>query len=147
MKRLFLLLTLGAALACPSMIQAQDSTNAPPSGPPPGGGGWGGGHHMDFLTDAQKAELKKAHDAAIAADPSLETEGKDLMEKMKAAHDSGEPMSEDLKEEGKAFHEKMDAAMVKADPDVAPVLAEIKAHHHHHDGDAGGPPAPPPAGA
>ena len=26
----------------------------------------------------------------------------------------------------KAFHEKMDAAMIKADPNVAPILAEIK---------------------
>jgi hypothetical protein len=35
----------------------------------------------------------------------------------------------------------MDAAMVAADANVAPILAEIKAHHHHGGPDgAGGPP-------
>ena len=141
MKRILLLLTIGAVLTCPSLVRAQDSTNTAPSGPPPGGG-----HHhgMDFLTDAQKQELKAAHDKAIANDPTLATEGKDLMEQMKAARASGQPPSEDLKSKMHAFRDKMDAAMVQADANVAPILAEIKSHHHDHEG-AGGP--PPPAGA
>jgi len=91
---------------------------------------------MGFLTDAEKAELKKAHDAAITADPSLTTDE----DAMKAAHQAGTPPTDDQKAQWKAFHEKMDAAMVAADPAVAPILAKIKAHHHH-DG------PPPPAGA
>src|SRR5476651_1436284 len=130
MKRTLLLLTLGAILTCPSFAQPA-STNAPPSGPPPGG------HHgMDFLTDAEKQEMHKAHDAALAADPSLATEEKSLRDQMDAAHESGEPPSDDLKAKMHAFRDKMDAAMIKADANVAPIIAKIKAHHH---GGPGGP--------
>lgn len=101
---------------------------------------------MKFLTDAEKAELHKAHDAAVAADPSLATEEKSTMDAMKAAHESGEPPSDEVKAQGKAFHDKMDAAMLKADPAVAPILEKIKAHRHGGPGGAGAPP-PPPAGA
>jgi Spy/CpxP family protein refolding chaperone len=126
-----LILTLGALLACPFLVRADSATNDAPPGPPPGEPG---GHHgMKFLTEAEKAEFKKAHDAALAADPTLAKEDAD----MKAAHDAGTPPD---KEAMKAFHEKMDAAMVKADPAVAPILAKIKAHHHG----PGGPPPPPP---
>src|SRR5271155_1264957 len=145
MKRIFLLLTLGAALTCPSFAQPADSTNAPPPGGPPDGG-FHHDHGMGFLTDAEKAELKKAHDAAIAADPSLATEEKANWDAMKAAHESGTPPTDDQKAAWKAFHEKMDAAMIKADPNVAPIIAKIQAHHHGGPGGAGGPP-PPPAGA
>ncbi len=138
MKRLFLSILLGAAVACPS-LQAQD-TNTPPPGPPPGEGG-PGGHHG--LTYAEKAELKKAHDAAIAADPSLETEGKAVMDKMKANHEAGTPPSDADKAAMKAFREKMDAAEIKADPAVAPVIEKIKKHHHHGGPDGGTPPPPP----
>jgi hypothetical protein len=95
---------------------------------------------MKFLTEAEKAELKKAHDAAIAADPSLAAEEKANMEAMQAAHESGQPPTEEEMEKGKAFREKMDADMIKADPAVAPIIEKIKAHHHHD-----GPPPPAPA--
>ena len=137
MKRILFVLTLGAALACPAFAQSTDTTSTPPPGE---------GHHdhgPGFLTPAEKAELKKAHEAAIAADPSLGTEEKSLHEAMKAAHESGTPPSEADKQKMHDFRDKMDAAMVKADPDVAPILAKIKAHHHGPGGpggDAGGPP-------
>ena len=133
MKNLLLILTLGAVLACPSFARADDSTNTPP---PPGGHY---GHGMSFLTDAQKQEWKAAREAAFAADPSLKTEA----DALKAARESGTPPSDSDKANWKAFQEKLDAAMIKADPNVAPILDEIKAHHH---GGPGGPP-PAPAGA
>ena len=102
---------------------------------------------MDFLTDAEKAELKKAHDAALAADPSLATEDKSIHEKMDADRESGNPPSDEDKAAFKAFHEKMDAAMVKADPAVAPILKKIAEHHHRGGPDGAGGPPPPPAGA
>jgi hypothetical protein len=139
MKRTLLLLTLGALLATPFLAKADDST--PPSGPPPGGAP--GGHHehhdLSFLTEDQKAELKKDHDAVLAADPSLATEEQSL----KAAHQPGTPPTEEEMEQMKAFHDKVEAAMIKIDPAVAPIIAEIKAHHKDH----GGPGGPPPAGA
>ena len=57
---------------------------------------------------------------------------------MQAAHESGQPPTEEEKTKMHAFREKMDAAMIKADPNVAPIIAKIKAHHHE-------PPPPPPA--
>jgi hypothetical protein len=146
MKRLFLSLVLGAAVACPSLVKADDSTNAPPP-PPPGEGGPGGHHWHSDLTDAEQAEFNKAQSAAFAADPSLKTEGDALHAKMKAAHESHTPPSDADKAEFKAFREKMDAAMVKADPDVAPILEKMKKSHHHHDGPGGGAPPPPPPSA
>jgi hypothetical protein len=136
MKRILLTLTFGALIACPAMAQPADDTNAPPPGPPPGGH-----HHGPDLTDAEKAELKKAHDAALAADSSLAAQEKSIRDKMEADRDSGNPPSDEDKAAFKAFHEKMDAAMIKADPAVAPILAKMK----HHHGGPGGPPPPPPA--
>jgi hypothetical protein len=140
MKRIFLLLTLGAALACPSYAQ---TTNAPPSGGPPEG--FHHDHGMGFLTDAEKAELKKAHEAAIAADPSLQTEEESIHAKMKADREAGGPPSDADKAAFEAFHQKMDAALVAADPAVAPILAKIKAHHHGPGGDGPPPPVPAPS--
>ena len=136
MKRTFLLLTLGAILICPSFAQAQDSSNTPPPGAPPGGP-----HRLGFLTEAERAELKKAHEAAIAADPSLKTEG----ESLRASHQPGTPPTDAEKAQFKAFQEKLDAAMIAADPDVAPIIAKIKAHHHDGPGGSGGTPPTPPA--
>ena len=131
MKRFLLLLTVGALAAYPVHAQDDSSTNAPPEG----------GHHhhgeLNFLTADQKAELKAAHDKAIAADPSLATQEQQL----KADHTPGQKPTADQIAAFKAFHQKLDAAMVAADANVAPILAEIKAHHHHGGPDvAGGPP-------
>ncbi len=101
---------------------------------------------MSFLTDAEKAELKSAHEAALAANPDLAKQLKDLHEQMKEAHESGEPPDPSLREQGKALHDQLDAAMIKADANVAPIIAKIKAHHKEG---AGGPPpgeGPPPDG-
>jgi Spy/CpxP family protein refolding chaperone len=140
MKRTLLLLTLGALLTCPSLVKAQDdSTNTPPAGAPPGG------HHHDMgmgiLTDAEKQELKAAHDKAITDDPSLKTDE----DALKASHQPGTPPTDDQKAKWMAFREKMNKAMIAADPNVAPILAKLEAgHHRHHDAD-GGTPTPPPS--
>jgi hypothetical protein len=96
-----------------------------------------------ILTPDEQAELKKAHDAALAADPTLAAEDKSLHDQMKAAHDADTPPSDDLRAQMKAFRDKLDAAMIKADAAVAPILAKLKAAHHHHDGGDGPPPPPP----
>lgn len=124
MKRILLLLSLGAILTCPSFAQDQDSTNAAPQGPPPGEGPPGGG-----LTPDERQELKSAHDAALQANPDLAAQEKQLREEMDA------------------LHKQIDAAMIKADPNVAPIIAKMQAAHHHHDGpDGGDGPPPPPSG-
>jgi Spy/CpxP family protein refolding chaperone len=135
-----LTLTLGALLACPLLATAQTSTSTEtPSGPPPGGGP--GGHHgMKFLTEADRAELKKAHDAAAAANPDLFKQDEEFHQKMEASRDSGTPPDQSMMEQGKALREQIDAAMIKADPAVEPIIAKIKAHHPH--GGPGGPGGP-----
>jgi hypothetical protein len=141
--------TLGALLACPTLANAQ-STNAAPSGPPPGGDGEK--HHMGFLTADERAELKKDHDAAAAANPDLAKQIEDVHTQMKAAHDNGEKPDASLFEKMKSLHDQMDAAMIKIDPNVEPILAKIKAHHHGPGGPGGGgaggntPPPPPDSG-
>jgi Spy/CpxP family protein refolding chaperone len=137
-----LTLTLGALLACPLLATAQTSTSTEtPSGPPPGGEGHHhGGPDFKFLTDAEKAELKKAHDAAAAANPDLFKQEEDLHQKMRAAHEAGTPPDPSLMEQGKTLRDEVDAAMIKADPAVEPILAKIKAHHPH--GGPGGPGGP-----
>jgi len=133
MKRTLLVLTVGALLACPLFAQPTGSTSAPPPG----------GHHpgMDSLTESEKQEMHKAHDAALAANPSLGTEEQGMRDQMKTAHDSGQPPSDDLKAKMHAFRDKMDAAMIQADANVAPIIAKLKAHHGSHGGPGGPPPA------
>jgi hypothetical protein len=65
--------------------------------------------------------LKTAHETALK-DPDLAAEEKTLHE------------------QEKAHMQKVHDAMLKADPNIAPILAKLEAGHHHH-----GP--PPGAGA
>ncbi len=128
MKRICLLLTLGTLFLTPAAFAQQSgSTNNAPPGGPPHGGHMGGGFGM--LTQDERDELRKAHDAALQNDQSLAQEGKDLQEKMKA------------------YQDKVNAAMIKADPKVAPIIAKLEKEHKHH-GPGGSPegdqPPPPP---
>ena len=118
MKRLLLILTLGAALASPSFAQPADSTNAPPPGPP-----HGEGDHHAVLTQDQREELKTAHDAALQANPDLAAQEKQLRQQMDA------------------LHKQINAAMIKIDPNVAPLIAKLEASRPRHEG-PGGPPPP-----
>ncbi len=129
MKRILLLLTLSALVASP--VLAQDNT--PPKDGPGGkhmGGRPGGGGGM--LTPEEREQLKDAREAALKANPSLETEGKDLMAKMEA------------------YKKKLNAAMIKADPKVEPLITKMESHRPHggpggFGGPGGGPPPPPPS--
>ncbi len=62
---------------------------------------------MANLTEAERAQLKAAHDKAIARDPSL-------VQKMKAAHQAMEDVRNALKN-----------AMIKEDPSVASILEKM----------------------
>ena len=77
---------------------------------------------MANLSPAEKAQLKAAHDKAIAQDPTLD-------QKMKAAHEAMESARQ-------AMHD----AMIKVDPSVEPVLEKIapkKWEHGPRPGDQG----------
>jgi hypothetical protein len=97
-------------------------------------------HHFGAgLTADEKAQLKKDYTAALAADPSLQTDKDSLKKQFEALKTQGKSASKDdwkaLHEQSKAFHQKLDTAMTQADPNVAPILAKLKAAHkkwHHH---------------
>ncbi len=103
---------------------------------------WKHHHHGDFaaLTSDERTQLKKAKEAAFAADPSLETQKEALKAKFEAMKAQNSPMTDAdkqaLHEQAKTFHDNLRAAELKADPTLAPVLAKIDAAHPHHHHDA-----------
>jgi hypothetical protein len=105
------------ALVVPALSAQTNSTNTPPPPPPPGEHRGG---PMERLTPAEMAQLKAAHDKAIAQDSSLEVN-------MKAAHESMEKA-----------RLAMQDAMLKADPSIAPILEKITppkwGHEMRHPG-------------
>jgi hypothetical protein len=110
MKSLLLLSTFSVCLTAPLWAQSDDSstTTTTPKHHWHGGAG---------LTKEEWQELKAAHESALQANPDLATEDKQLHE------------------QNKAHFQKMHDAMVKADPNVEPILAKLKGgHHHHHPG-------------
>ena len=76
------------------------------------------------VTPEEKEKLHAAHDAVMKADPALEAEGKDLMEKQHA------------------HEKKVDDAMIKSDPSLAPLIAKMEKERMMHP--HGGPGGPPP---
>jgi len=112
MKRILLLLALGAFLSVPAFAQSQGSAGtstqtAPKHDGPPVG------RHMDGLTPEEHHELMAAHQAAMQANP-------------------------DLEQEQKALQDKINAAMIKADPNVAPIIAKMEAARQKHHDEQGG---------
>jgi hypothetical protein len=111
MKRTLLLLTMGALLTVPALAQTSVSgtttSNFPPPHPHDGPGG-----HMGGLTPKVRQELMAARQEAMQANPELAAEQK-------------------------ALQEKINAAMIKADPNVAPIIAKLEAARQHHEGQGG----------
>jgi hypothetical protein len=74
----------------------------------------------------------------------------DVIKQKKAARDAGQPLSDALKQQSTSLHAQMDAAMIKADPNVAAILAKIRAYRHSGQGgpaDGNPPPAQTDGGA
>jgi hypothetical protein len=121
MKSLLLLSVLSLCLTGPVLAQSDDTSDAPTTTDSStthrhhhGKGGAG-------LTKAEWQELKAARDSALQANPDLKTE------------------EAQLRQEKKAHRQKMHDAMIKADPNVEPILAKLKAadrHHHQNDSTA-----------
>ena len=144
---------LAAALALAALpLVAQTSTTStstssttttapavPPSAaataPSAPGGGEGGGYAAVMqqatatLTPEEKTELQSARTKAIAADPTLQTEEMDLMQKVMAMQsgDSAGVDRQELGDEMRSHGEKVKAAMIKADPGVQPIIAKVEA--------------------
>jgi hypothetical protein len=101
----------------------------------------GGRHHHDsVLTADEQAQLKKAHDAALAANPSLQTEDNTLkqqFETLKGAGKNGANKDQwkTLRAQRHDYEVKLHAAELAIDPTLAPIFAKLEAAHkngHHH---------------
>jgi hypothetical protein len=95
--------------------------------------------HRSVLTAAEKAQLKTAHDEAIATDPSLKTDADNLKQQFAALKSKGDSATKGemraVHAQAREFHQKLQAAELKLDPTLAPVLAKVNAAHkhgHHH---------------
>jgi hypothetical protein len=84
---------------------------------------------ISFLTPAQQVEYAEAHAKALTDNPSLNAEGDALKEKFAGVMADGTPP------EKQAFMEKMNShkqklrqAMLKEDPKLGPMFAEIDKH-------------------
>ena len=101
-KQLVLFLLLGGLSLSLKAQNTNATVQAAPPPPPPGEHG-----PMANLSDAERAQVKSAHDKAIQQNPALD-------EKMKAAHQA-------MEEARKSMHD----AMIAADPTVEPILAKM----------------------
>ena len=149
MKKIFLVFVLGASLTCAARADNTTNSTLPkPPPPPPGGGaggqgmgggggmggmgggmggmGMGGMGMMGGLSQDDVDELREAREAALQADPALAAEGKALQEKQRE------------------YQKKVEAAMIKADPDVASILAQLEAMRQQFQGGMGGDQPKPP---
>jgi hypothetical protein len=152
MKTLLSLLVTGlllGAMAAPG-ARAQDSggQSGTPGGNPGGGagaqgpGGGMGQRMMAGLTDAEKQQLMAARQKALADNPQLQQEMKDLQAKHQAAMspDADPSAREGMMKAFRTYMQDMHAAMLKADPTIGPVLDKVDANRKAMMGGGGGQP-------
>jgi hypothetical protein len=129
------------ALASASLTATfADTTTTPTTSTTPApactAGGWHHHHGMGkVLTDAEKAQLKKAHDTALAVNPSLKTQQEDLKQQFEALKSSGtatDDQKQALRQKAHDLHKQMEAAELAADPTLGPVFEKLKAAHKGH---------------
>lgn len=129
----FLALALAGASATAALAQTPATTTptAPADGTPKA-------HHdhASVLTEAEKAQLKRAHDQVLATNPDLKTEEDNLTKQHEALKTQGDNVTiADKKALHASFREhmqKMHDAMLKFDPTLAPVFAKLEAAHKDH---------------
>ena len=133
-----LALALGTASATAAFAQ---TTNTPPTATAPADSpGWFHHHHHDsVLTADEKTQLKKAHKAAFAANPSLQTEQASLKQQFETLKSEGKDGAtkdqwKALHEQSRTFHQNLRAAELSIDPTLAPVFAKLDAarKNWHH---------------
>jgi len=126
---------LAAALALIGLPLLAQTDSTPPPAPPPGGGGGDMGSYAAMIQEAtstltadEKTELQTARQKAMAANPDLQSEETDLMQKLVALQ-SGAATDDDrraLGEEMRAHGDKVRAAMIKVDPSVEPIIVKVE---------------------
>ena len=99
-------------------------------------GGWRHHHHESVLTAAEKAQLKTAREAALAANGSLQTQDASLKQQFQTLKSEGSSATKDqwqaLHQQRKAFFTSLKAAELNIDPTLAPIFAKLEAAHQGH---------------
>jgi hypothetical protein len=129
-----LALTLGTASATASFAQSTNSTPTPAAPTCPAGGKH---QHASILTADEKAQLKAAHDAALAANPSLQTQADSLKQQFKTLRGEGKGnVTKDqwqaLHAQASAFHTQLRTAELAINPSLSSVFAKLDAAPRHH---------------
>lgn len=106
MKKTFRALLMALPFVALAAVRA-DEEGADMAVTPPSIGERGGHGPMSLLTPEERAQVKAAHDKAIADDPSLK-------QKMQAAREAFQEAREALQD-----------AMIKVDPSLEPILAKL----------------------
>jgi hypothetical protein len=95
-------------------------------------------HHDSVLSAAEKAQLKKAKEQALAANGTLQTEKENLKQKFEALRSANPPATKDqwtaLQKEKEQFHQQLRSAELAFDPTLAPIFAKLDAAHQAHAG-------------
>jgi hypothetical protein len=78
-----------------------------------------------FLTPDQQQQYAKARAKALEDNPALKAEGEDIMKQVLASGGQPDPT---LIEKVRAHREKLRQAMLKEDPTLTPIFAEIDKH-------------------
>ncbi len=141
-------LALGTAGVTATFAQTTtpSTTTTPPTDTT--GGDWhhhGWKHHHDsVLSAAEKAQLKKARETALAANPTLKTQKDALKAQFEALKSANPPATKEqfqaLHQQKEQLHTQLRAAELAADPTLGPVFQKLDAAHqghgHHHHSDA-----------
>jgi len=133
------LLALALATASATTAFAQTTTTSSTTTAPTWPAG-GHRHHDSILTPAEKAELKAAREAALAANPSLQTQATALKQKFATLKSEGKGTAtqadwQALHTQKKAFHAQLRTAELAINPSLSSVFAKLDAapkHHRHH---------------
>ena len=137
----FLALALGAAGVSTTFAQTTTPTTTSTTPPTCTAGGWHHHHKGNVLTDAEKAELKKDREAALAANGSLQTEKASLKQQFEALKTAGSSATQAqwqaLHQQKEGFHKDLKAAILLIDPNAQAIFTKLEAAHqghHHFDG-------------
>jgi hypothetical protein len=120
--RLLFVLLMTPVYLLRAQSMAPTSTALPTAQPAPSQDSW----MVSFLTPDQRVEYAQAHAKALADDPALKKEGDDLKQQGVTVLSSGTPAEKQHFLEMMTSHrQKLRAAMLKEDPKLGPIFAEI----------------------
>jgi hypothetical protein len=125
-------LALGSASITATFAQTTNEPSTAAPGPVTSGG-WH--HHDSVLTADEKAQLKKAHQEALAADGTLQSEQASLKQQFAALKSQGDSTTHEqwqaLHQQARDFHQKLKSAELLIDPSLAPIFAKLEAAHQN----------------